>query len=195
MIRKIKWIAGIDEAGRGPLAGPVTLAMVGAPKKSARRPFKGIKDSKRLSGERRKEWLLKIKSRQDMDFWSTSVSPAVIDSFGIQEAVKKGIKRLLARVPERKIPRLAVLLDGSLKAPGRFRQETIIKGDERVPIIAAASIVAKVSRDRKMVRLSKKYPNYAFDVHKGYGTSNHYKMLKKHGLCEIHRRSFLTKIL
>lgn len=195
MSKAKRWVAGIDEAGRGPLAGPVTLAMVLMPERRARRAFEGIKDSKHLTPSARKDWLLKLKFEPKINFWSASVGPRVIDNFGIQEAIKRAIKRLLNRVPQRRIFGLRVLLDGGLKAPLRFSQKTIIKGDERVPVIAAASIVAKVSRDRKMVRFSKKYPNYAFDAHKGYGTSHHYKMLKKHGLCEIHRRTFLTKIL
>ena len=84
-----------------------------------------------------------------------------------------------------------VLLDGALKAPPEYSQETIINGDELIPIISLASIAAKVTRDRLMVELSKKYPEYSFEKHKGYGTAAHYEALKKHGPCDIHRRSFL----
>ena len=84
-----------------------------------------------------------------------------------------------------------ILLDGGLKAPPEYSQETIINGDELVPLISLASIAAKVTRDRLMIELAKKYPLYGFEKHKGYGTSFHYEMLKKHGLCDIHRRSFV----
>lgn len=190
MARKIKWIIGVDEAGRGPLAGPITLAMVRAPAKFLK-IFKGIKDSKHLSSKARKEWLAKIKTEPKIFFKATSVGPKTIDHSGLSKAVKIGIKRLLKNAP----PKVRIVLDGGLKAPETFVQKTIIKGDERVPIIAAASIVAKVTRDRKMIRLANQFPQFSFDVHKGYGTKYHYKMLKKHGPSEIHRRSFLTKIL
>jgi ribonuclease HII len=88
-----------------------------------------------------------------------------------------------------------ILLDGSLKAPKKYKQKTIIKGDEKIPLISAASIIAKVSRDKKMLVFHKKFPKYCFDRHKGYGTKLHYKKLKKHGLCSIHRRTFLRKVL
>jgi len=86
-----------------------------------------------------------------------------------------------------------VLLDGALRAPKNYKQKTIIKGDEKIPLISAASIIAKTARDKKMLVFHKKFPQYRFDKHKGYGTKLHYKKLKKHGLCEIHRKSYLKK--
>ena len=88
-----------------------------------------------------------------------------------------------------------LLLDGSLYAPPEYPQKTIIKGDEKIPIIAAASVIAKVTRDRKMIRLAKKFPKYSFEIHKGYGTKLHRRLLRKHGLSAIHRRSFCTKFI
>ena len=185
MKKRRTWLIGVDEAGRGPLAGPVTLGIIACPKKSARRLFAGIRDSKRLSPKAREEWFRKFSARTEIFYYVTSVGPSIIDRYGISSAIKKGISRLL-----KKAPRGEILLDGSLKAPDRYFQKTIIRGDERVPIIAAASVVAKVVRDRKMVRLAKKFPLYGFEIHKGYGTELHRECIKKHGLSDVHRRSF-----
>lgn len=192
---------GVDEAGRGPLAGPVTLAAILCSRKSAA-IFKGIKDSKHLSPKAREKWLKKIKNHPGIFYAATSVGPSIIDRFGISKAIRIAIARLLrksfggAAVKNGRFgEQTQILLDGSLKAPAIYTQKTIIKGDEKIPVIAAASVVAKVSRDRKMVRLAGLFPQYAFDIHKGYGTRLHYKMLKKHGPCEIHRISFLSNFL
>src|SRR3989344_464258 len=190
-----KLLMGIDEAGRGPLAGPVTLAAVACPKAVARILFKGIKDSKRLSLKSREAWLEKMKNHPGILYCSASVGASTIDRIGIAPSIRRAIGRILAHEKIKKLGRVKILLDGSLKATEKYLQKTVIKGDEKIPIIAAASIVAKVSRDRKMARFSRVFPEYAFDVHKGYGTRLHYKMLKKHGLCGIHRKSFLAKIL
>ena len=190
-----KWIVGIDEAGRGPLAGPVTLAAVACPAAIARSYFKGIKDSKRLSLSAREGWFKKMKENPKIIHCSASVGSATIDRVGIAPAIKGTIGRVLRHKKIKKFGTANILLDGSLKAPGKYFQKTIIKGDEKIPIIAAASIVAKVSRDRKMKRLARLFPEYAFEIHKGYGTRMHYKMIKKHGLCDIHRRSYLTRLI
>ncbi|MEK7566961.1 MAG: ribonuclease HII [Patescibacteria group bacterium] len=190
-----KWVIGIDEAGRGPLAGPVTLAVVACPRIVARNIFKGINDSKHLSLKAREGWLKKIRSHPRIFYCASSAGPSIIDRVGIAKAIKQAVARVLKRIDDGRFGKTEILLDGSLKAPAKYLQKTIIRGDEKIPVIAAASVVAKVSRDRKMVRLSSKFPQYAFEIHKGYGTKLHYKMLKKHGLSEIHRRSFLSKIL
>ena len=190
-MRKSRWIVGVDEAGRGPLAGPITLACVLCPKNYARRFLRGIKDSKRLTLTAREEWLQKIKNHPKFFCFSVSSGPAVIDREGLSKTVKRAIARLLRKAEIKGQTSFQVLLDGSLFAPQKYRQKTIIKGDEKVPVIAAASIVAKVSRDRKMARLARLFPQYAFEAHKGYGTRLHYKMLKKHGPCAIHRQTFL----
>ncbi|MDP3762591.1 MAG: ribonuclease HII [bacterium] len=189
---KNAWIVGIDEAGRGPLAGPVTLAYVACPSRVYRRNFKNIRDSKKLTLKKREEWFSHITDHPYLEFGVTSVGQGIIDRRGISRAVKIGIRRLLSRMQVR--PKM-ILLDGSLYAPPEYSQKTIIKGDEKIPIIAAASVIAKVTRDRKMVRLAKKFPKYGFHIHKGYGTKLHCKLVKKYGLCDIHRRSFCTKFV
>lgn len=194
------FIVGIDEAGRGPLAGPVAVGAVcmaqpGKVRGVVKKFFRGIKDSKKLSPADRELWLalaLEAKKRGGLDFHVALVSEKVIDRKGITYAIKLGIKRCLAAL---KVTSDAqIFLDGSLKAPEEFKhQKTIIKGDELVPIISLASIAAKVLRDRRMVSLAKKFPEYGFDIHKGYGTKGHYEAIEKYGLTESHRRSFLKQ--
>lgn len=190
-------IVGIDEAGRGPLAGPVAVGAVrvihlGKFQKLVR----GIKDSKKLSAEARELWYqkaLQAKLFGELDFCVALVSERVIDKRGISYAIQLGIKRCLSKLSA--YPRDQIFLDGSLKAPVEFvRQQTIVKGDEKIPVISLASICAKVTRDRKMVSLGKKFPKYGFEVHKGYGTKTHYAVLRKYGLTEAHRRSFLQSL-
>jgi ribonuclease HII len=115
------------------------------------------------------------------------VGSEIIDRIGIQKATQSAVANVLRKF--KKKPDL-VLLDGSLFAPEHYNQKTIIKGDEKIPLIAAASIIAKTTRDAKMLRFHKKFPRYCFDAHKGYGTKLHYKMIRRHGLSLIHRRSF-----
>ena len=190
-----KWIMGIDEAGRGPLAGPVTLAAVACPRIIARRFFRGIKDSKHLTLKNREVWFEKIKKHPRIFYSVASVGSAAIDRFGIAAAIRRAISRLLRHETMKLFRKTGILLDGSLKAPRIYAQKTIIKGDERVPIIAAASVMAKVARDRKMARLAKYFPEYSLEIHKGYGTLLHRRLIKKYGPSIIHRQSFLTKII
>lgn len=192
-----KLVLGIDEAGRGPLAGPVTLAAVVYPKTAVKNFFKGVRDSKHLSSKSREEWFKKMKKHPKILYSTASVGARTIDRIGIAPAIRRAIGRLLRKMDKglfKKDREIRVLLDGSLRAPEKYLQKTIIKGDEKIPVIAAASIVAKVSRDRKMRRISRVFPQYAFDVHKGYGTRLHYKLLKKHGLSPIHRKTFLSSL-
>ena len=187
------YIVGIDEVGRGPLAGPVTLAYVACPvyiyyKKN----FINIRDSKKLSPRKREEWFGHIKNHPGLEYGVTSVGSKTIDKKGISKAVRIAISRLVSKLEFK--PKM-ILLDGSLYAPPEFTQKTIIKGDEKIPIIAAASIMAKVTRDRKMVRLAKVYPKYGFEIHKGYGTKLHRDLISKHGLSKIHRRTFCAKLI
>ncbi len=179
---KKKFLVGIDEAGRGPLAGPVAIGAVAG---NSARILKNIKDSKKLSAKKREEWAKIIKT--NFEYYYVFVSHKVIDKHGIVKAVGVGVEKVLSKF-NKTID--LVLLDGALKAPKNYKQKTIIKGDEKIPIISAASIIAKEKRDAKMLRLHKTFPQYCFDRHKGYGTKLHYKMLKKHGLCSLHRRSF-----
>ena len=191
-----RYIIGIDEVGRGPLAGPVTVAAVLKP---ARFVWKNFKDSKKLSPEKRDEFFLKFKT---MQYAISSVSNIFIDKFGIAVAIRLAVGRCLSKLKNQNakfkitVQNSKILLDGSLFAPKDYQnQKTIIKGDEKIPIIAVASIIAKVKRDRAMVRLHKKFPEYGFAVHKGYGTKLHQEAIKTHGLCKIHRRSFCKKFV
>lgn len=193
----LRWLIGIDEAGRGPLAGPVSVAAFCVATKDQddilQKHFQGVRDSKKLTPLARERFFAQIRelAKSGMVRYSVSlVSASVIDKIGIAPAVRLGIKRCLKKLSLD--PRNVHLkLDGSLRAPLEYFQETIIHGDDLVPIISLASVVAKVHRDRRMVRFAKKYPQYGFEIHKGYGTKAHYEAIKKHGFSEGHRRTFL----
>jgi ribonuclease HII len=194
------WIVGIDEAGRGPIAGPVAVGGVCIEKsKYARvkqlcKEIRG-KDSKKLTERKREEWFENIRQmqRDGLLTYAVSMSAAkMIDAKGIVPAIRSAMQRVLKRIAPNPLES-TIKLDGALHAPHRYaNQETIIKGDEKELVISLASICAKVERDRKMVRLAKKYPEYGFERHKGYGTKMHYMALAKHGAREEHRRSFLA---
>ncbi|MCB9809017.1 ribonuclease HII [Candidatus Nomurabacteria bacterium] len=199
---KIEWHIGIDEAGRGPLAGPVTLgffAVTSAGKKNPqiKQLLSGVRDSKKLTRARREELFhltQKISAESpDIRMTTVSVSAKIIEQKGISRAIRGAIATGLRRFgfsPES----CNVLLDGSLKAPAIYlHQETIIQGDDIEPLISAASILAKVTRDRYMVKMHKKYPQYGFAQHKGYGTRQHYAAIKRSGVCELHRVSWIQK--
>jgi len=186
-------LIGVDEAGRGPLAGPVAVGIAAVPPGfDVRREFKGITDSKLLSAAKREalyEEILRYRARGDVRFAVKFSAHSYIDRFGITRAVRKaawaGIRELAAP------GEAAVLLDGLLRAPKEYMQRTVIGGDLRVPVISLASVVAKVERDRRMEHLSALYPEYGFEAHKGYATPAHYQALRRYGLCEIHRRSYI----
>ena len=198
----MEYLVGIDEVGRGPLAGPVAGGGLVMKTKSAKRfrlfYQKGetfLRDSKKLSEKQREEWFEIIcaeRKRGALDFSVSFVSHIMIDKRGLAWALRTATARALTRLA---IPTdSAIFLDGGLRAPEIFKnQKTIIKGDEKIPVIALASIVAKVTRDHLMIRMAEKYPQYGFEKHKGYGTKEHFAAIKKHGLCPIHRRSFLLK--
>lgn len=184
---------GIDEAGRGPLAGPVAVGIVLAPVRfDIQVRFPGVADSKKLTEAKREEiyeLLLKESHKGTLQFCVRFASAAQIDKVGISKAVRSALHngvKFLAPEPKG----VHILLDGSLYAPEEYSQETIIRGDASEPIISLASIAAKVRRDRLMKNFAKKYPEYLFDIHKGYGTAKHYAAIKKHGLCDIHRKSW-----
>ena len=197
----VSYIIGIDEVGRGPIAGPLCVgACLMSVAKAGRfgKTLAGIKESKQLTPHKREEWLRIICDAQEAGecrFSTVFVSEKVIDTKGLSFALRSAIDKALQKL--RADPKASlVLLDGGIKAPPRFtRQKTIIKGDEKEPLIASASIVAKVRRDRYMTRLGKRYPDYGFEVHKGYGTKKHYEALKAHGILEVHRMSFLKKLI
>lgn len=187
---------GIDEAGRGPLAGPVAVAVFGMKEGFKLKGFPKGKDSKKMSEVEREKWFAifnEEKKKGNVFFEVALPSSKVIDSKGIVGAINLAMEKCLSALEgtENINAKSKVLLDGALKAPARFAdQKTIIKGDEKEMLIACASIVAKVSRDRFMKRVSAKYPGYDLHVHKGYGTKRHREAMATLGLSDIHRKSF-----
>ncbi len=199
--RGYKYVVGLDEAGRGPLAGPVAAAvvMINAKHKAqstklqfkAKSLLKEIKDSKKLSPKKR-ETLYKLLVKEPNIEWGIGrASEKMIDKINILEATKLAMKKAVKNL-EKKLDKKVnfLILDGNFKIDLDISQKSIIKGDSKVFSIAAASIIAKVTRDRIMKRYHKKYPEYGFDKHKGYATKLHKQALKKHGACQIHRMSF-----
>ena len=184
---KHAYIAGIDEAGRGPWAGPLFAACVILPKNHG---IKGINDSKKLTHTKREKLYEEI--TQKAYFYIAKCTHAYIDAHGLRKACKtvfkKAYKGLLKKYPELTIKELKI--DGRDNFKFDIPATYIIKGDSKIPEIGAASILAKVGRDRYMQKMHKKYPLYAFSAHKGYGTRQHRDLLKKHGVCEIHRKSY-----
>ena len=193
----MKYFIGIDEAGRGPLAGPVAVGTVRVSSDFDWSQLEGVRDSKKLSEKAREkifERVCKLQQSGQLRFVVCTSSSAYIDSHGIAPAIKRALATALARL-EVNPKECRVLLDGSLSAPADYiHQTTIIRGDDTEPIISLASIVAKVTRDRLMRRLAPKYPAYGFEVHKGYGTSFHRKTIERYGLSDIHRASFCTRL-
>ncbi|TSC63941.1 MAG: ribonuclease HII [Parcubacteria group bacterium Gr01-1014_91] len=190
----MKFVLGVDEAGRGPLAGPVSVGVVAVPEGfDVLKEFPEVKDSKKLSEKKREKIFEMLNARValgDARYTVEFESAETIDNEGIAVAVRRALWRGVNKLaPDSAL--VHVQLDGALKAPPEYSQETIINGDELIPIISLASIAAKVTRDRLMVELAKKYPPYGFEKHKGYGTVAHYDMLEKYGPCVLHRRSFL----
>ncbi len=222
--KKARYIIGIDEAGRGPLAGPVVVAgirmRIPATTSNAKfknqnakfwKDFRNIRDSKKLTARQREEWFQILTTHPRIEYAVSRISPKIIDKINVYQATLLGARRVYKKLQNESlrqaqgislkkiyfpsgvegIPKLPLaLLDGGLKLEKHIPQQTIIKGDEKIPVISAASIIAKVTRDRLMRRLHKKYPQYGFDRHKGYGTKLHRAMLVKYGRCDLHRRTF-----
>ena len=184
----MKQIVGIDEAGRGPLAGPVVVGGVLMSAWAAQKLLRGIRDSKKLSVHQREKWFLFLTAHPDIRWAVARISPAVIDRINIYRATLLGARRVYRKLDPRATAH--ALLDGGLHLQSPIWQETIVKGDEKIAIIAAASIIAKVTRDRIMFRLHKKYPHYRFDLHKGYGTKLHRENMRQFGRSPTHRASF-----
>lgn len=181
-------VCGVDEAGRGPLAGPVFAAAVILPQGLA---IEGIDDSKKLSEKKREALYDEIKSLA-VAFNVAFAAEKEIDEVNILNATFLAMKRAVGGLSLR--PDL-VLVDGNRAPALELPTKTIIKGDSLSVSIAAASILAKVERDRLMKKLSEKYPDYGLEKHKGYGTKMHVEAIKRHGPAEVHRKSFLKKIL
>lgn len=176
-------VAGVDEAGRGPWAGPVVAAAVILP---AGKTFKGLKDSKKCTPKKREELFAEI-SLQSVSYAVEFVGEDVIDRVNILEATYIAMKGALAKL--KPAPAL-VLVDGWPITGFEGAQVSVIGGDGKSAAIAAASILAKVTRDRFMTEISARYPDYNFKKHKGYGTKEHQEELKRFGPCAIHRKSF-----
>lgn len=182
----ISLIAGVDEAGRGALAGPVVAAAVILPKGIEN--F-GLRDSKKLTPARRETLFLEIEKRA-VSVGIGVIEPEEIDRINILRATLKAMETALSLLNPS--PGY-ILIDGNQPVKSRIPQETIVKGDDRSISIAAASIIAKVTRDRLMTMLHETYPQYDFPGHKGYGTEEHRDAIKKYGPSPIHRKSFVLK--
>lgn len=181
-------ICGVDEAGRGPLAGPVYAAAVILPPDCV---IEGLNDSKKLTEKKREALFDEIKEKA-LAYGIASADEKEIDEINILNATFLAMKRAIASLSVR--PDLA-LIDGNQKPHTDIEEVTVIKGDAKSMSIAAASVLAKVSRDRFMLEMAEKYPQYEFARHKGYGTKLHYEKIAQYGVCDIHRRTFLKKIL
>lgn len=180
-------VAGVDEVGRGPLAGPVVAAAVILPHDF---DVLGIDDSKKLS-EKRREELYEIITEKAVAWGIGMADHETIDEINILQAAKLAMKRALAELEDVDYITFDAMKIEDIDIP----QESVIKGDSKILAIAAASIVAKVTRDRMMTEYAKQYPGYGFEKNKGYGTKAHYEGISEHGICPIHRRSFLKKVL
>ena len=182
----IRNICGVDEAGRGPLAGPVCAAAVILPEHLE---LPGLNDSKKLTDKRRRE-LFPIIKEQAVAYGIGFASEQEIDELNILQATFLAMQRAIDQL-EGKAE--FALIDGNREKDFGLPVMTVVKGDSRSANIAAASILAKVPRDDLMLEMAEKYPEYAFEIHKGYGTKKHYEALTEHGMCPIHRKTFLRK--
>ena len=192
-----KYIIGIDEVGRGPLAGPVTVVALALPRalRIKNNELGELKDSKKLSAKRREKWETIVINNPTIFYETASVYPKMIDRINISKAANLAATRAVTKLISNYqflISNLRIYLDGGLYLNQRsLNARTIVRGDEKFTCIKLASIMAKVKRDRAMKRNNKKYPAYGFDDHKGYGTKKHILALKKHGMSPIHRKTFL----
>lgn len=178
----------MDEAGRGPLAGPVVAAAV-VVKRGKLDIDQRVNDSKKLSPKKREELFDILTKHPSIEWGMGKVSERMIDKTNILKATKLAMAKAVKKVSGAKSASF-LILDGNMSLDLAIEQKSIIKADEKVFSCAAASIIAKVTRDRIMQRYAKKYPQYLFEQHKGYPTALHRKMLKKQGPCPIHRQSF-----
>lgn len=182
----MKLVCGVDEAGRGPLAGPVCAAAVILP---ANLEIPGLTDSKKLSDKRRRE-LFPVIKEQAIAYGIGWSSHEEIDEINILQATYLAMERAIENLSVK--PELA-LIDGNRAKDFGLLVQTVVKGDSLSASIAAASVLAKVSRDDVMLEMAKEYPQYGFEIHKGYGTKAHYEALRTYGHSKIHRMSFLKK--
>lgn len=182
----VKVICGVDEAGRGPLAGPVCAAAVILPEHLE---IPGLTDSKKLTDKKRRE-LFPVIKEQAIAYGIGLASEQEIDGINILQATFLAMERALAQLTVK--PDLA-LIDGNREKDFGIPVKTVVKGDSLSANIAAASVLAKVTRDDLMIEMARTYPEYGFEIHKGYGTKAHYAALTEHGASPIHRMSFLKK--
>lgn len=187
--RGYRFVCGVDEAGRGPLAGPVCAAAVILPDNCV---IDGLYDSKKLT-EKKRELLFDIIKEKALAYSVAFGTLEEIEEYNILEATFIAMNRAIEGL---EIKPDYALIDGNRVPKGiKTECETVIKGDAKSCSVAAASVLAKVSRDRLMLEYDKKYPEYNFKKHKGYGTKEHYEAIEKYGICEIHRKSFLKNVL
>lgn len=176
-------IAGVDEVGRGCLAGPVVAAAVIL---DPNRPIKGLRDSKKLSAKKRDELAQEIKEKALA--WSVAaMGPEVIDKINILQATLEAMKAAVEKLP---VEPDFVQVDGNKLPKWKWLSEAVVKGDDKVEWISAASIIAKTTRDAYMCKMAELYPQYGFEHHVGYGTAEHIKALKAYGPTPIHRKTF-----
>jgi ribonuclease HII len=189
--QRVARIAGVDEAGRGPLAGPVVAAAAILPSRWAETGLPaglaGLNDSKRLSETQREKYFAFLTTCEEIEFAIALVNAGVIDEINILQATHRAMNDALAQLNP--LPSHA-LMDGRPVKTLRVPQTAIVKGDARSYSIAAASVLAKVTRDRLMREYHAQFPAYGFAEHKGYGTARHLAAIEKHGACPIHRKSF-----
>ena len=183
----VRIICGVDEAGRGPLAGPVCAAAVILP---ANLEIPGLTDSKKLSDKRRRE-LYPVIKEQAVAYGIGFASQEEIDQINILQATFLAMQRAMDQL---EVKAELALIDGNRQKDFGLPVETVVKGDSLSASIAAASVLAKVTRDDVMLAMAEEYPGYGFEIHKGYGTKAHYEALQKLGPCPIHRMSFLKKL-
>lgn len=200
-------MCGIDEVGRGCLAGPVTVAALVLPQELRIKNYElgKLKDSKKLTAKKREEWFAWLKQHPKIFYAKVNVYPKTIDRINISQAANLAATRAVKKlITHNSLPinKIKILLDGGLYLnkilDSRFQiltSRTVVKGDEKYNAIKLASIVAKVHRDRIMKRNHKKYPLYGFDQHVGYGTHRHIAAIRKHGFSEIHRLTFLKNFV
>jgi len=189
--KNLKRIAGVDEAGRGPLAGPVVAAAAILPAKWAEaglpRDLEGLNDSKQLTESQREKFFAFITASGEIEFAVAQTDAAQIDEINILQATHRAMNAALAKLNP---PPQHALVDGRPVKTMRMPQTAIVKGDARSYSIAAASVLAKVTRDRLMLEFDRQFPEYGFAGHKGYGTARHLAAIAAHGPCPIHRKSF-----
>lgn len=188
----MQWAIGIDEAGRGPLAGPVAVGVFAVPDTFDFTHLANIRDSKTLSEKQREKWFDTLNALPHTRHAVSLVDAQHIDTYGIVHAIRTAMEQALSELAL--APKdCTVLLDGGLHAPEAYTdQTTIVKGDATEPVISAAAMLAKVTRDRFMIAQAETFPRYEFERHKGYGTKAHRDAIQQHGLTVLHRKSYCT---